>query len=894
MDLVTLLGTSDKVIQGKPETSYFIQRFAKSSQCSSQVIPLQLETAVNFGEEFTVDIYQEGDLVTWAYLEFTYPQGQPSAVCDSFGTYMLNWVQLEYGNQIIERIYGEFLEMTADITVPQTKQGALSNLTGKYLTSNLAVYDVRLYFDMFKKGLPVCSLKENARVRISLRNFYEGCPTATNVNPPFDATLFVNYVFLPELERNYFIKNELTYLFEQSQRFDTVLPASNCTVYTDFLNPTKELFFVIQYPTDLPYQWTDQLLSMRLSLNNTEVITYDMGTPLFMRGLQTLENHTRCPDRYFYMYSFSLDPENDKPTGSVNLSGVRQQIDFVLRPTPNFKLLHMYTSNYNVLKIKDGLLHVMFPVPFMSSGSYTNYREGVIYFNPSNPTSVSIFSPNSAFLSIINTSGNDLAWVYPTISGVTWFPSNNGITLSAATGAQFPSQSVTITATCGIYSYNFTFTLLIYNDPQFVLSNPGTQNKFTGTSPQTVVLTLTNPFNLTPIWSISPTIAGVSNVNTNTGMTLTIAQNAIISSQSVLVTAAFSTYSYPQTFTLSATTNPSFVLSNPGTQNKFTGTSPQNIVLTLTNPNNVTPIWSISPTIAEVSNVNTNTGMTLTVAQNAIISSQSVTVTAAFGIYSTPQTFTLSATTNPSFVLSNPGTTVLNTYYPTSSTARVVLTLTNPNNVTPIWSISPTIAGVSNVNTNTNITITAAQNTTFSAQSVTVTATYGIYSTPQTFTLSSVNTWQIAAVPAGGNSLYFMLTGVKATNTTTSTIAFDNRGTRALGGPSVAQYPSLIITASQGQVLSFILNMVQYGSSSNYIFRTIYLFNGSWTAIASDNGFSPAATSYEFTLGYTVPVTLPAGYKYSILVAEAYNGQPSAPPNLDTYQTEAEYVLQIV
>ena len=88
MNLAESLGTSEKIISGRPETSYFILRFAKSSHFSNQIISIPLDTAVNFGEEFTLEIYQEADLVSGAYLEFNYPSGQPPAVCDSFGTYM--------------------------------------------------------------------------------------------------------------------------------------------------------------------------------------------------------------------------------------------------------------------------------------------------------------------------------------------------------------------------------------------------------------------------------------------------------------------------------------------------------------------------------------------------------------------------------------------------------------------------------------------------------------------------------------------------------------------------------------------------------------------------------------------------------------------------------------
>jgi Major capsid protein N-terminus len=262
----------------QPEMSYFKEVYKKNSQCSHQIIPLQFPINYSYGEETVIDLYQEGDIITDAYISFTYPAGQPTAVCDSFGTYMLNWVQLEYGDQLIERIDGEFLEMMNDLTVPQAKQGALSNLVGKYLTSNLATYNVKLPFSCFNSGLPICALKENPFIRFSLRNFYEGCASATAINPPFNAILFVTYVFLPEPERNYFIKNSLTYLFEQTQRYDTTGASSNVTVYTEFQNPTKELFIVIQSTTNQPYQWPDQLSSMRFMLNNSEIITYDLGT----------------------------------------------------------------------------------------------------------------------------------------------------------------------------------------------------------------------------------------------------------------------------------------------------------------------------------------------------------------------------------------------------------------------------------------------------------------------------------------------------------------------------------------------------------------------------------------------------------------------------------------
>jgi hypothetical protein len=115
---------------------------------------------------------------------------------------VLNWVQLEYGNQIIERIHGEYIEMFNDLNVHQGKQSALTQMVGKNTTSPLTTYTVKLPFSAFKYGLPVRALKENARLRFNIRNFSE-CGTGVTTNPLFNATLLVDYIFLQEKERNF-------------------------------------------------------------------------------------------------------------------------------------------------------------------------------------------------------------------------------------------------------------------------------------------------------------------------------------------------------------------------------------------------------------------------------------------------------------------------------------------------------------------------------------------------------------------------------------------------------------------------------------------------------------------------------------------------------------------
>jgi hypothetical protein len=330
---------------------------------------LQFPKTVTYGSEITMDLYQEGDLIDAAWLRLVFPPGLTSTVCDSFGTYVLNWVQLEYENQIIERLHGEYIEMFNDVTVNQGRQAALTQFVGKKTTTPLTTYTIKLPFSAFRLSFPVCALNRNARIRFNIRNFSE-CGTGVTTNPQFNATLLVDYVFLEEKERQFFTNNKLTYLVGQNQLYSTQFPSTTQplninTVFTQFRNPCKELFFVLQTPGASPYVYNSTVLnSLRIVLNDKEYLKAETGFPLFLRVVSGLDQHVRIPDRQFYMYSFSLDPENLRSTGSINFGLInRQQFNFTLNTSATPINLRMYMRAYNILQIQNGALAMLFYGP---------------------------------------------------------------------------------------------------------------------------------------------------------------------------------------------------------------------------------------------------------------------------------------------------------------------------------------------------------------------------------------------------------------------------------------------------------------------------------------------------------------------------------------------------
>jgi len=471
--------------------TYFREVFTKRSQFGEQINTIEFPKALVFDSELAMDLHRECDVVTGVYLRIDLPINTVTVV-NSAATYLMEWAQLEIGDQRIERLHGEYIEIRQDLRVIETKQAALTRLTGKNTTSSRTIYFVKLNFNIFNPGLPVCALDQNPRIRFKFRRLNEIAPSLS-VTGVLRASLLVTSVYLPAPERDFFMQNELTYLIEQTQRHFASVPApaltttrkpfnvgssialgttgiasgtytfnftvpsdwyawqdtsvsftfytasspvggggtytltiggvlqtvttvtgSNTvtlttttaptvtagatvsvvgtfataplinkvawaiastytplvsqavTFYTEFINPVKEMHFIIQNTTAVPYDYkadgtNDQLVSMRMLFNGTEILTDDMTSPLFLRVLQGLENHNRCPDRFFYTYCFALDPENKQPTGSVNMTQIRrQQFDFTLRYSTTPRVLRIYARSYNVLKIQDGKARLLF------------------------------------------------------------------------------------------------------------------------------------------------------------------------------------------------------------------------------------------------------------------------------------------------------------------------------------------------------------------------------------------------------------------------------------------------------------------------------------------------------------------------------------------------------
>jgi hypothetical protein len=292
-------------------------------------------------------------------------------VLDSVASLMIHYVELYIGSELVERLYGEHMEMMFDLKISTGKQNALSKLVGKNLTTSSPInpsYTVPLSFSIFTKGLPLCAFHEDVTFRIVWNPSVMFTTPAVNISSPFDAYLDTEYTYISDQEINFIQSKPQTYLIEQVQREEFFAPqgVNQIQCFTDFINPVKELFFVFQNDTSSGYDYTtdgtnEQMNKLVLLFNTTERISKDVGTSVFLRIIQPLEYHTRIPSRIFYMYSFSIDPELDEYTGSVNMSQIKNQIfQFTLNPSPANRYIRLYAVSYNFLQVNNSSAQMIF------------------------------------------------------------------------------------------------------------------------------------------------------------------------------------------------------------------------------------------------------------------------------------------------------------------------------------------------------------------------------------------------------------------------------------------------------------------------------------------------------------------------------------------------------
>lgn len=290
---------------------------------------------------------------------------------DSVGTYLVERAELKIGGQLIQTLTGEAIEIYNDLTVPQENQPGLTLLTGKLDTSQSTVdrmYYVNLpffFYDAAELSVPICALsRQDMEIYITFRPFASLIATSSLVTQTtVQATVIVEYAYLSNPEVEWMSKHVLDYVITQTQygRFNL---GESTIVDLDFHGPVRELACVVQDSAATPYVYVaDPDMTASLSFNGEDF--FDPGTVdfQFMHIINPLEKHTRQPNRVVYLYSFARRPQDPRPSGSINMSRIKQkrfQMNLPGTPSLSTKQLRVMATSYNVLRVSDGLAGLLY------------------------------------------------------------------------------------------------------------------------------------------------------------------------------------------------------------------------------------------------------------------------------------------------------------------------------------------------------------------------------------------------------------------------------------------------------------------------------------------------------------------------------------------------------
>lgn len=451
---LAVTGIQDQFLVGKPEISYFIKKFSRSTAFSIETLSTAFYQPVKFDSLVTCTIPKSGDLLRSLYLSVTIPEltnvfdkqecinGVTANIyTNCIGNAIIEYTELVIGGQVIEHITGEYLQVMNQCTLNNGKQPSMAFLVGdtSVLPQDLytAPYDstYRYQYDIYQYNpylvygtgvatsayqdedqyfhpenfqpypayprtllvplsfyfmqseslaLPLSALsRQDVQVRIKFRSFEKlmaGGRVANPVTPtplsPLRATMACEYIILGAKERASLKNSTIDYVITQVQR-DQISVSPNVTTVNNwqlkFINPVKELFFLIQDSNVLVTNdyfnfynnqtRGDQLLALRLQFNGEDIIPLTSGTALYLGQTQFNSHHTRIPNAnmLIYNYSFALDPENVLPTGQVNFSRIRDQtISMNLTPSTDRRNIRVYARSYNILHIQNGLAGLKF------------------------------------------------------------------------------------------------------------------------------------------------------------------------------------------------------------------------------------------------------------------------------------------------------------------------------------------------------------------------------------------------------------------------------------------------------------------------------------------------------------------------------------------------------
>jgi len=402
-------GAQDIYLTGNPQITFFKVVYRRHTNFAVESIEQTFNGQADFGKRVTATISRNGDLIQQMYLEVILPITSGQFWTYGVGNALVKQAEIEIGGQLIDRQYGDWMNIWTELTTPAGKRAGYDNMVGNVCAAADQKQGVaatstrkRLYVPLqfwFNRNpglaLPLIALQyHEVKLNLELRNINELITGNTSVTTGSltQCKLYVDYIYLDTDERRRFAQVSHEYLIEQVQftgSESVAINDSNKNVTLNFNHPVKELVWAHiktanAATSNAASQWFnyvgggnggESFTTALLQLNGHD--RFSVRSADYFRKVQNYEHHTRVPRvggdldvtdnrlQYIYSYSFALSPEEHQPSGTCNFSRIDNavlQLNYgvdsgtgATAPSTAAMNLNIYAVNYNVLRIMSGM-----------------------------------------------------------------------------------------------------------------------------------------------------------------------------------------------------------------------------------------------------------------------------------------------------------------------------------------------------------------------------------------------------------------------------------------------------------------------------------------------------------------------------------------------------------
>jgi len=385
-------GAQDIYLTGNPQITFFKVVYRRHTNFSMECIKQSFKGQVGAGARVVATLVRNGDLVHDCFIKV--PTCTASSGGFNFGHNIFDNIELEIGGQLIDKHFGHWMEVHAELTEEAVSghiNGARTEIMGDQGGVTTGGFPIPSSFQLTAMaGGITTDAKVLGEFYVPLRFWFcrhvgLSLPLIAlqyhevNINIKFssaaatfgtDPSLWCNYIYLDTDERRRFAQVSHEYLIEQVQMQSfTGTGAAGDTLKLNFNHPVKELIWAATGSTTAIWGAAAGGSFSALPTDQTSVDTWQLklnghdrfekqNIPYFTR-YQTYKYHTGNSSGNKHdtigVYSFALKPEEHQPSGTCNFSRIDNAQLIYSSINTAAVVLYIYAVNYNVLRIMSGM-----------------------------------------------------------------------------------------------------------------------------------------------------------------------------------------------------------------------------------------------------------------------------------------------------------------------------------------------------------------------------------------------------------------------------------------------------------------------------------------------------------------------------------------------------------